>query len=398
MNGALSLEEAQARLLALAPEMSAYEEEIAPASAVRYLARDVKALGSQPSADLSAMDGYALGPGDGPWRRIGESRAGCPFAGTLGVGECVRISTGAHIPAGGERILLQEDARTQGDMIMASECPPQGRHVRKAGFDFHKGDTILSRGAPRNAATLALAAAAGHAALPWRAPPSVAVLDSGDELVRVGQPCEPHQLPATNSIMLGAMLHPLVGPADRLGPVADDRDALARTLRRAQDNHILVTSGGASVGDHDLIQPALEAWGARIEFWKVAIKPGKPLMVATREVEWGRQVIIGLPGNPVSSFVTCFLFVLPLVRAAMGAAAPLSRTITLPAAEALPSGGPRREFLRAVHDGGAVRRTGSQDSSGLMALAQATCLIDRPARAKAVEMGDPVPVHLLANG
>lgn len=398
MNGALTLEEAQARLLALAPEMPAVEEDIAPASALRYLARDVDALRSQPSADLSAMDGYALGPGSGPWRRIGESRAGRPFAGTLGVGECVRISTGAHIPAGGERILLQEDARTQGDVIAADECPPAGRHVRKAGFDFHKGDRILSRGAPRNAATLALAAAAGHAALPWRTPPSVAVLDSGDELVPVGQPCEPHQIPATNSVMLGTMLHPLVGTVDRLGPVPDDRDALARTLRRAQDAHILVTSGGASVGDHDLIRPALEAWGAQFEFWKVAIKPGKPLMVATREAEWGTQVILGLPGNPASSFATCFLFVLPLVRAAMGAAAPFPKAITLTAGEALPPGGPRREFLRAVHDGKAVRRTGSQDSSGLEALAQANCLIDRPAKAKAVEMGDAVQVHMLENG
>ncbi|MEQ8772841.1 MAG: molybdopterin molybdotransferase MoeA, partial [Erythrobacter sp.] len=273
-----------------------------------------------------------------------------------------------------------------------------GRHVRKAGFVFRKGDRLLAKGTPIAPSVLALAAAAGHAALEWREPPSVAVLDSGDELVPVGQPCGPHQIFASNGIMLSSMLHPHVGSVDRLGPVGDDPVSLAEALRLAEDKQILVTSGGASVGDHDLVQQALKDWGARIDFWKVAVKPGKPIMVATRQAVDGTQVIVGLPGNPVSSFVTAFLFVLPLVRAAMGAADPLPQGLIMQAGEDLPPTGPRREFLRATHDAGTVRRTGSQDSSGLMALAQASCLIERPANAGPVEKGHPVTVHLLQNG
>jgi molybdopterin molybdotransferase len=390
----LGLEEAQARLLALAPRTKSVVTSIMPLASRRYLARDVTALRTQPAADLSAMDGYAITPGPGPWRRVGESRAGAPFAGTLTPGQCVRISTGAIVPEGAASVLLQEDARVEGDVIAATELPPIGKHIRKAGFDFRAGDRVLAKGAPYTPATLALAAAAGHGTLPWVEPPSVAVLDSGDELVPPGKPCGPHQIPASNGVMLGAMLYPYVGMVDSLGPVADDRDALAAALKRAEDSHILITSGGASVGDHDLIQQALKDWGAEIDFWKVAIKPGKPLLVATR----GTQVILGLPGNPVSSFVTAFLFALPLVRASMGDPAPLPRAVPMRAGEDLPAVGPRREFLRGVLDDGVVRLAGSQDSSALSALAAADCLIDRPAGAPAVQAGEAVPVFYLQNG
>ncbi|NQX94492.1 MAG: hypothetical protein HRT64_06175, partial [Erythrobacter sp.] len=161
---------------------------------------------------------------------------------------------------------------------------------------------------------------------------------------------------------------------------------------------ILITIGGASVGDHDLIQQALKDWGAEIDFWKVAIKPGKPLMIATREREEGTQVILGLPGNPVSSFVTAYLFALPLVRAAMGDPSPLPTSSYRTAAQDLPANGKRREFLRAVSDGDQVRIAGSQDSSALVALASANCLIDRPAGADPVRAGDSVPVFNLQNG
>jgi molybdopterin molybdotransferase len=395
----LTLEEAQRRLLALAPETGTAPVDIHPRiTGKRYLARDMVALRTQPAADLSAMDGYAIAPGRGPWRRVGESRAGAPFGGALEPGQCVRISTGAHMPSGSESVLIQENAQVDGDMVTASELPAPGRHVRKAGFDFRQGDRILARGTACTPATLALAVAAGHASLPLVEPPRVAVLDSGDELVPPGQPCGAHQIPASNGVMLGAMLHPHVGAVEALGPVADDRAALAAALKRAEDIHILVTSGGASVGDHDLIQQALKDWGATIAFWKVAIKPGKPLMVATREAAWGRQVILGLPGNPVSSFVTAFLFALPLVRAAMGDASPLPRAVTMRAAEPLPAVGKRREFLRAVSNGGEVRLAGSQDSSALGALAAADCLIDRPAGSPAVSIGEPVCVFALGNG
>jgi molybdopterin molybdotransferase len=194
--------------------------------------------------------------------------------------------------------------------------------------------------------------------------------------------------------MLAAMLAPLGCAVTRIGPVPDDATALAAALAQAEGADLLITSGGASVGDHDLIKPALADWGAETAFWKVAIKPGKPLLVATR----GAQVVLGLPGNPVSSFVTAFLFALPLVRAAMGTADPLPLTRTLVTAEPLPGVGKRREFLRAVRDGDMARLAGSQDSSALSALALADCLIDRPANAPPLTPGSPVTVYPLQNG
>ena len=393
----LTLEEAQERLLALAPKMRSSLIGFTPVGAKRWLASDHFAGRTQPPADLSAMDGYAI-CGDGPWQRVGESRAGTPFDGTLSPGQCTRISTGAHMPAGSESVLIQENAEVNGGEISASEVPPPGRHVRKAGFDFAKGDVVLTKGAPLNPQTLALGASAGLSALEIIEPPSVAVLDSGDELVPPGEECASHQIPASNGAMLGAMLYPYVGAVEALGPVADDTQALAAALKRSEGNHILITSGGASVGDHDLIQQALIDWGADLNFWKVAIKPGKPLMVATRTGDGGTQVILGLPGNPVSSFVTAFLFALPLVRAAMGDPDPLPKTSQMITAQDLPEVGKRREFLRGISDGTTVRLAASQDSSALMALAQANCLIDRPAGSPPIAAGEPVPVYKLQNG
>lgn len=401
MSALLTLEEAQARLLALAPQTGTTTFGLSQVAGEAYLAKDISAQRSQPAADLSAMDGYAI-CGPGPWQRLGESRAGAPFHGTLAPGQCVRISTGAIVPEGGHGILIQENAVVDGSTVALApgeEHPAEGRHIRRAGFDFREGDTVLRKGTRLGPATVALAIAAGHSDVPIVMQPSVAVLDSGDELVPPGQPFAAHQIPASNGVMLSWMLAPYIGLVDEfLGPVADDPTALAAALKRAEDCHILITSGGASVGDHDLIQQALKDWGATIDFWRVAIKPGKPLMVATREAKWGRQVILGLPGNPVSSFVTAFLFALPLVRATMGAADPLPRSVTMIAGEALPATEKRREFLRGTSDGAVVRLAGSQDSSALSALAAADCLIDRPAGSPPVAAGEPVRVFLLQNG
>ena len=393
MTAPLGLEDAQARLLALAP---ALRSETVPADAAlgRVLAGDVHAARTQPPADLSAMDGYALAPGEGPWRLVGESRAGAPFRDVLSPGECVRISTGAMVPPGADRVLLQEDAADENGRITATEMPPPGRHIRARGFDFHAEDLLLAKGTRLTPARLALALAGGHGTLPVTRRVRVAVMDSGDELAPDPARCLPHQIPASNAAMIAAMLAPLGCEVTRIGPVPDDREALAGALALAEGTDILVTSGGASVGDHDLVKPALADWGAGIAFWKIAIKPGKPLLVATR----GDQVILGLPGNPVSSFVTAFLFALPLVRAAMGAADPLPRAITLMAGEDLPPVGPRREFLRAVIAGDSVRLAGSQDSSALSALAAADALVDRPAGAPALAAGQPVRVFPLQNG
>lgn len=393
----LSLEEAQERLLVLAPELPTQTIDLPCPSSQRYLARDLTALRTQPAADLCAMDGYAL-CGEGPWRMIGESRAGMPFIGVLSAGHCIRISTGAHMPEGADRVLIQEDAIRDGAHVSTVEAPTPGHHIRRAGFDFAYGDTVLRTGDPITPASLALAIAAGHARLDVTAPPSVAVLDSGDELVPVGQRLAAHQIPASNGAMIAAMIDPLVGKSKMIGPVADSLDALDDALRLAEQCHILITSGGASVGDHDLVQKALHNWGAKIDFWKVAIKPGKPLMVATRQTASGQQVILGLPGNPVSSFVTCFLFALPLIRQAMGAHTPLPRAHSLAAGEALPPTGTRREFVRGVSDGLEVRPATSQDSSALVALARANCLIARDADSPPCRAGEGVTVYPLQSG
>lgn len=399
MSGLLSLEEAWERLLALVPE-TGFTESSGPDSLHRFLASDLVANRTQPPADLSAMDGYAI-CGDGPWTRVGESRAGHPFDGVLKPGQCTRISTGAHLPSGSDRVLIQENADVSDDTVrlLPGEAPPAPfQHVRKRGFDFASGETVLKKGAYMGPAQRALAMAAGYDAFQHRNPPALAILDSGDELVKLAAHCGPHDIPASNGPMIAAMLRPWVGIADHIGPVPDDLGELAIALERANDTQILITSGGASVGDHDHIQQALREWGADIDFWKVAIKPGKPLMVATKEHDWGRQVILGLPGNPVSSFVTAFLFALPLVRAAVGDPEPLPKTVTMTAVEDLPATGQRREFLRAVSDGATVRLAGSQDSSALMALAAANCLIDRPANSAPVQAGESVPVYNLQNG
>jgi molybdopterin molybdotransferase len=389
----LGLEQAQARLLALAPLLPL--ESIPTEKALgRVIAEDIRAARTQPAADLSAMDGYALTPGDGPWTLVGESRAGAPFPGTLTPGECVRISTGAIVPQGADRVLLQEDAVRDESTVTAMDLPPPGRHIRLAGFDFRSGDLLLTRGTRITAGRMALALAAGHGQVTVTRPVRVAVMDSGDELASDPAKCLPHQIPASNGAMIAALIAPLGCEVTRIGPVPDDRAALAAALAQAEAADILITSGGASVGDHDLIKPALADWGAQIAFWKIAIKPGKPLLVATR----GSQVVLGLPGNPVSSFVTALLFALPLIRASQGDPDPLPKPETLRAGEDLPAVGVRREFLRAVRDGDNVRLAGSQDSSALSALAEADCLIDRPAHSPALNAGEPVPVYKLQNG
>lgn len=393
MSELLGLEETQTRLLALVPQLPL---DTAPVDAAlgRFLAEDLRAARTQPPADLSAMDGYALSPGAGPWRMVGESRAGAPYAAALASGEASRISTGAIVPEGADRVLLQEDAVREGESVIATDLPPPGRHIRKRGFDFAAGDLLLSRGTCITPARLALALAAGHGTVTVPRCLRVAVMDSGDELSPDPAACLPHQIPASNAAMIAAMIAPLGCDVTRIGPVPDDRAALAAALAQAEGADVLVTSGGASVGDHDLIKPALADWGAETAFWRVAIKPGKPLLVATR----GAQVILGLPGNPVSSFVTAFLFALPLVRAAMGDPDPLPRAITMIAGEDLPPTERRREFLRGVVEGDRVRLAGSQDSSALSALAAADALIDRPAGSAAVRAGDAVRVFLLQNG
>lgn len=393
----LPLEEAQARLLALALPLAV--EQLAPEAALgRYLAEPLLARRTQPGADQSAMDGYAVAEGDlaGPWQVIGESPAGHPFAGSAAPGKAVRISTGALLPAGAGAVILQEDIARDGDAIaLIGEAPaPPGKHIRRKGLDFREGDVLLAPGTRIGPAQLALAITAGHSQLPVRRLPRLVVIDSGDELRASGEPCAPHQIPASNGAMLAALAAQIPCTIERLGPVADTMAAIADVLKRAETADLIVTSGGASVGDHDLIRPALEAWGAKIDFWRIAIKPGKPLLVATR----GQQLILGLPGNPVSSHVTAFLFMLPLLRALLGAAAPLPRTIRSVLAAPVKAGGSRREFLRAQWDGETIAAQSLQDSGALSSLANSNALIDRVANAPPAPAGAEVCAFLLENG
>lgn len=393
-NPPLALEEAQRRLMAVAPALP-IEQRAAADCLGFHLAQPLGALRTQPAADVSAMDGYALRAADlpGPWRVIGESAAGRPFGGVVGPGEAARISTGALVPAGADMVLIQEDAAREGDQLLLAGTPPDppARHIRRAGLDFRSGDALMEAGTRLGAAQIALAITAGHAHLPVRRPLELAVIDGGDELAAPGAELALHQLPASNSAMLAALASQPAVRITRIGPVPDRLEALMAAFEAARGADVIVTSGGASVGDHDLVRPALAQLGADLAFWRVAIKPGKPLLVARR----GSQIILGLPGNPAAAFVTGFLFLLPLIRAALGASDPMPCPVPATLREAMPAGGSRMEFLRAVWDGTTVALDGLQDSGALSSLARANALVVRPAHAPETPAGHTVPVYLL---
>lgn len=386
----IALEEAWEQLFALARPLGAETVSVDEADG-RYLAADLAARRTQPAADLSAMDGFAVA-GAGPWRIVGESRAGVPFAGALGEGDATRISTGAACPAGTEAIVLGEDAAIEGGEVRAP-APEPGRWIRRAGFDFAAGAVLLEKGARIGPAQLGLARAAGQGSLEVARRPRLAVLECGDELVADPEACPPDGLPASNGAMLAAMAAGLA-EVRRIGPLPDDRAQLASAFAAASDADVLVTIGGASVGEHDHIRGALEDSRAELAFWKVAIRPGKPLLVARR----GSQVVLGLPGNPASSFVTAYLFVLPLLRALQGAAQALPAAIPLPLAHPVPRGCDRREFLRARFVDGHTLPLSERDSSALRTLAAADLLIDRAIGAPPGDAGEAVDCYWLGNG
>ena len=396
MTPPLPLAEAQQRLLSAVEPLPA--ETVAVERAVgRYLAEPLVAARTQPAADLSAMDGYAVRADDlaGPWKVVGESAAGHPYAGSLQPGEAIRISTGALMPPEDGAVLLQENAARDGDTLsLNGEGDPTPRHIRRQGFDFRAGAALLEAGTRIGPAQLALALAAGRGELAVHRLPRLAILDSGDELAADPTACAPHQIPASNGAMLAAMAVPHAASVLRLGPVPDRMDAMLAALDKAADADVIVTSGGASVGDHDLVRPALEQWGAQIDFWRVAVRPGKPLLVARK----GRQWLVGLPGNPVSSYVTAFLFLLPLLRRLGGAADPLPRPLTVRLGADMPEVGNRTEFIRARLAEGALVPVHEQDSSALAALARAEVLIERPAGAPASAAGSRVRGYWLENG
>lgn len=387
----LPVAEAQARLLALAPDIAC---ETVPLDdcAGRWLAEDVLARRDQPWADLSAMDGYAIAHADlpGPWRVIGDSTAGDAFPAAVGRGEAARIFTGAPLPPGTDTILIQEDVARDGDTIRRTDPSPlpAATHVRARGSDFAAQHCLLTSGCFLGPAQVALAALGGYGALPVRRKLRVALISTGNELVPPSAEAAPGKLPSSNAVMLRAMLRPLPVEVLDLGIVRDELAPLQAVFEQARGADIVVTTGGASVGDHDLVKPALEAAGGTLDFWKIRMRPGKPLIAGAL----GDAIFLGLPGNPVSAFVTATLFLLPLARHMAGCLQPLPELSQGRLASPIKATGPREEYLRArLSSEGAVVLT-AQDSAATRALAEANCLVRRPADAPAARAGDSVDI------
>ena len=363
----------------------------------RVLADDVAALRTQPPFANSAMDGYAaravdLEPGK-ELKVIGESAAGRGFPGSVGPGATVRIFTGAPIPGGADAILIQEHAEGVGGPVVRVTRPAsKGQFIRPAGLDFQTGEILLKAGRRLDSAALGLAAAAGHPTLSVRRKPLFAILATGDELVRPGEPVGPDQIVASNSFALAALIEQAGGTALDLGIARDNHPDLASKIEAARKAgaDVLVTLGGASVGEHDLVQAALKAQGMALGFWKIAMRPGKPMMMG----RLGAMVALGLPGNPVSSIVCGHLFAIPLVETLLGIADP-ERDRSEPAilASDLPANDERQDYLRAtVETASGERRVqpfAKQDSSMLANLSRAEALVIRPAFAEAARAGDP---------
>jgi molybdopterin molybdotransferase len=393
----ISVAEALARVLASAPAPLAGERIAIEAAIGRTLAEDLHALRTQPPFANSAMDGYALRAADtapvpARLRVIGESAAGRAFAGRVESRQAVRIFTGAPMPEGADTVLIQENAAREGEYVIAQTQEAPHRNVRDAGIDFTKDELLLPAGRRLSPRDLALAAAANHAEVAVRRRPRVAVLATGDELVRPGSALGPSQIVASNNYAIAAIVAAAGGEAIDLGIAADDMDALARSFRRAQEREadVLVTLGGASVGDYDLVQRALVDAGLELGFWRIAMRPGKPLM----QGRLGAMRVLGLPGNPVSSVVCAILFLAPLLRAFVGdpnAGADLSEPARFGARVA--ANDLRQDYLRATlarEPDGALIATpfASQDSSLVKRLAQAQCLVIRAPHAPAAERGE----------
>jgi molybdopterin molybdotransferase len=394
MSDLLPVAEAQARLLAAVRPVDT--ETLAFAEAIgRWAAEPVIARRTQPARDLSAMDGYALRFADlpGPVRVIGESAAGRPFAGTIGAGEAVRIFTGAAMPGGADVVLVQEEAAHDGERLtLDGEGPPRiGANVRRRGLDFSAGDTLVAAGERLTPARLAVAATGGAAAVTVRRKVRVAIAATGDELIEPGSPLEADRLPESNRLLLRALLADLPVEIVDLGILPDRLDALTSAFAEV-DADLLVTTGGASVGDHDLVRPALIAAGAAIDFWRIALRPGKPLMAGWR----GGMAVLGLPGNPVSAFVTGLLFVKPVVARLAGAAQPLPATTRAILGDPLPANGARTDYMRAELRDGRAHVASIQDSSMLRTLARAGCLIVRAPHAPPAERGDSAEILVIA--
>ncbi len=390
----LSVADALARVLAdagpLPPERAALID-----AHGRVLAADVAALRTQPPQDLSAMDGYAVRAGSvatvpATLRVIGEVAAGHPFDGKVGDGEAARIFTGGVVPPGADTIVIQENTKREGDTVVVASGSPAGKHIRRAGLDFKQGAVLLAKGRRLNDRDLMLAAAMNHPKLPVHRRPRVAVLGTGDELVPPGATPGPGEIVYSNGFALMALARSEGAEVIDLGIVPDRVDATVAAIRkaRAERADILLTSGGASVGDYDLVQKGLAAEGLALSFWKVALRPGRPMMHG----RLGDMQVIGLPGNPVSAFVCALLFLVPLIRRLAGRTDVEPQTESAKLGVDLPANDERADYMRAKlvpgSDGTPVATPiPVQDSSMMAALANADCLVIREPFAPAVKAG-----------
>jgi molybdopterin molybdotransferase len=396
----LSVDEALARVLAGVTRLGEEEAPLARALG-RTLATDLVSRRTQPPVDVSAMDGYALRAAElsAPGARlklVGESAAGHGYGAPLGPGETVRIFTGAPAPEGADTILLQEDATVDAAGVGAASPPPAGRHIRARGLDFREGDAALLAGTRLGPNELALAAAINHPRLPVARRPRVALIASGDELVPPGAEPGPSQIIACNGYAVAAIAETAGAEVIDLGIFRDDIAELEKGFARAREARadVLVTLGGASVGDHDLLRPALARQGMTLDFWRIAMRPGKPLIHGTL----GETRILGLPGNPVAAIVCALVFLAPLIRALQGdPRAGADESEAAVAGAALKPNKGRRDFMRARlardNEGRLVATPEPlQDSSLLTELVRSQALLIREAGAPAVEAGGPCRV------
>lgn len=387
----LPVAEAQARLIGLAKPLPIETVSLLDARD-RWLAEPIVARRTQPFADLSAMDGYAIRFDElpGPWTVTTESKAGSQLPPPLAPGQAARIFTGAPVPPGADAILIQEEAAREGDnLLLAGEGPGyRGRNIRPRGMDFSEGDTLINAGEQINAAHIALAASSGHGRLSVHRPARIALISTGDELIPVGEHGSSHQLPSSNAPMLASLLGSPGAIVEDLGIVPDKLDTIIATIRQAAHADIIITTGGASVGDHDLVKPAFEAAGANLNFWKVAMRPGKPLMAGTL----GHAIVLGLPGNPLSAFVTASLFARPLIAALGGALRPFAPKRRARLAQPIAAGGERDHYMRGAWSMDGVVALDGQDSAALTNLTRADLFIIRSAHAPIAEIGDIVEI------
>lgn len=390
----LSVADALAQVLKDAQPLAAEQAPLAD-TVGRVLAADLSALRTQPPADVSAMDGYAVRADDvanapAKLRIIGEVAAGRPFQRAVASGEAARIFTGGVIPDGADTVVIQEVTTRDGDVVEIKKTTTKGRNVRVQGLDFKAGEVLLPKGHRLTTRDLALAASMNRPLIPVHRRPKVAVLATGDELVPPGTTPGPGQIVYSNGFSLAALARAEGAEVFDLGIVPDRLEDTIAAIRRARalNVDVLVTTGGASVGEYDLVQQAFAAEGMALSFWKVALRPGRPLMHG----RLGGMQVLGLPGNPVSSYVCAFLFLVPLIRRLGGRSDLTPPTESAVLARDLGDNDERADYLRATltrdSDGHVIANPfRAQDSSMMAPLAQADCLIIREPYAPAAKAG-----------